>query len=46
MVLVPQEMIVAGVDTQLAVSSTQIFLKHMKMLAFLSDDVEQSVQAK
>ena len=43
--LVPQEMIVVGVDMQLAVSSTQVFLEHMTMLAFLTDDIEQNVQA-
>ena len=43
--LLAQEMIVAGVDMELSVSSTQVFLEHMTMLAFLTDDIEQSVQA-
>lgn len=38
-VLVIQEMIVAWVDTELAVCSTQIFLEQMTMLAFLTDDI-------
>lgn len=42
-VLVTQEIIVTGVDTQLAVCFTQISLEQMTMLAFLTGDIEQSV---
>ena len=44
-VLVTQEMIVTWVDTQLAVCLTQFFLEQMTILAFLTDDIEQSIQA-
>ena len=43
-VLVAQKMIVPWVDSQLAASSTEVFLEEMTVLAPLADDTEQGTQ--
>ena len=44
--LVAQKMIVPWVDSQLAVSSTEVCLEEMTVLALLTDDIEQGIQTR
>ena len=44
MVLVAQKMIVTWVDSQLVVSSAEVCLEEMTVLALLTDDIEQGIQ--
>ena len=44
MVLVAQKMIVPWVDSQLVVSSAEVCLEEMTVLALLTDDIEQGIQ--
>ena len=44
--LVAQKMIVPWVDSQMAVSSAEVCLEEMTVLALLTDDIEQGIQTK